>query len=95
MGCCRGPGARVVFTAMMMMLPAVCVLLLVGQPLGPTDGIGQAEFDELHRKLIPDRAKPWESIPWRIDLAKARRESAVTGKPLFMWAMNGHPLGCT
>jgi hypothetical protein len=38
--------------------------------------------------------EPWESIPWRASLWEARRESARTGRPLLIWAMNGHPMGC-
>ena len=37
----------------------------------------------------------WLEIPWRLDLDLARREAAEAKKPLFMWMMNGHPMGCT
>jgi hypothetical protein len=37
----------------------------------------------------------WLSIPWRTNLMRARKESQETGKPMFWWIMNGHPLGCT
>jgi hypothetical protein len=44
------------------------------------------------------RAKPeelqWASIPWQTDLWAARRLALEAGKPIFMWAMNGNPLGC-
>ncbi len=33
------------------------------------------------------------AIPWRTDLLEARDEAERTGKPLFMWVMDGHPLG--
>ncbi|MDB2686279.1 hypothetical protein N9Y42_03640 [Mariniblastus sp.] len=36
----------------------------------------------------------WRNIRWRHDLWDARIESAKTGKPIFIWAMNGDPLGC-
>ena len=36
----------------------------------------------------------WRKIQWRHDLWDARIESAKTGKPIFIWAMNGDPLGC-
>ena len=36
----------------------------------------------------------WRKIRWRHDLWDARIESAKTGKPIFIWAMNGDPLGC-
>ena len=36
----------------------------------------------------------WRKIQWRHDLWDARIESAKTGKPIFIWAMDGDPLGC-
>jgi hypothetical protein len=36
----------------------------------------------------------WLQIPWRTDVTQARREAQRTGKPLFFWVMQGHPLGC-
>ena len=36
----------------------------------------------------------WTEIPWQTDLWEARRLAQATGKPIFMWAMNGNPLGC-
>ncbi|MFT4548117.1 MAG: hypothetical protein ACI8XO_004822 [Verrucomicrobiales bacterium] len=43
----------------------------------------------------PDELIWKDSIPWRTDLWEARREAAVAGKPIFLWEMDGHPLGCT
>ena len=44
-------------------------------------------------------AKPheekWLSIPWRTNLSEARMHAQAQGKPLLMWIMNGHPMGCT
>jgi hypothetical protein len=37
----------------------------------------------------------WQDIPWQTDLWEARRLAAAAGKPIFLWAMNGNPLGCT
>jgi hypothetical protein len=37
----------------------------------------------------------WQSIPWQTDVWEARRLAAEQGKPIFLWAMNGNPLGCT
>jgi len=37
----------------------------------------------------------WLQVPWRANLMRARSESQQSGKPLFLWIMDGHPLGCT
>jgi hypothetical protein len=36
----------------------------------------------------------WLQVPWRLDLVQARAEAQRSGKPLFLWINEGHPLGC-
>lgn len=53
-----------------------------------------------HRALIEYiRPRPgetrWREIPWQTDIRDACRIAVETGKPVFLWAMNGNPLGCT
>jgi hypothetical protein len=36
----------------------------------------------------------WAEIPWIGTLWEARQKAAAELKPLFLWAMNGHPFGC-
>lgn len=62
-----------------------------GEPPPPLTG---ADVARLHRELLPTRAEPWETIGWRVDLLAARDEAIRSRRPLFLWAMNGHPLGC-
>ena len=42
----------------------------------------------------PEESK-WLEIPWQTDLWDGRRLAMAEGKPIFLWAMNGNPLGCT
>ena len=65
------------------------ILLLLQDPLS------HADFLELHAKLVPAADEKWQTIPWRTDLLKARDDAAAAKKPVFLWSMNGHPLGCT
>lgn len=37
----------------------------------------------------------WARIPWQTDLWRARQLAAQQGKPILLWEMDGHPLGCT
>ena len=37
----------------------------------------------------------WRAIPWQTDLRVACQLAAEQGKPVFLWTMNGNPLGCT
>ena len=51
-------------------------------------------FEELHAEL-QHGDEPWRTIPWKIDVLDAQRTAAKEQKPIFIWAMDGHPLGCT
>lgn len=37
----------------------------------------------------------WRSIPWHDTLGTAVLEADEQQRPVLLWAMNGHPLGCT
>ncbi len=53
------------------------------------------EFRRLHAELQPAADEPWRTIPWKISVLDAQRAAAKEKKPIFIWAMDGHPLGCT
>ncbi len=54
------------------------------------------QFQALHAALTPrGDSEQWAQIPWQTDLAAARQKAAREQKPLLMWIMDGHPLGCT
>lgn len=36
----------------------------------------------------------WTQIPWQTSLWTARQQAAKEGKPILLWEMDGHPLGC-
>ena len=37
----------------------------------------------------------WDEIPWTTSLWEGRKRAAAEGKPLFIWAANGNPIGVT
>ena len=54
------------------------------------------QFDQLHTFIKPKIEElRWTEIPWEIDLGIARQKANLENRPLFIWAMNGNPLGCT
>lgn len=63
--------------------------LLIGQSLS------DEAFRDLHQKLKPSADEPWRTIPWHTSVLAAQRLAAKENKPIFIWAMDGHPLGCT
>lgn len=63
--------------------------LLVAASVAQAQSVGERVAE-----LRPQR-EAWQQIGWRTDLDFARREAARLQRPLYVWAMNGHPLGCT
>ncbi len=57
--------------------------------------LSEADFKRLHGELRPAADEPWRTIPWKISLLDAQHAAAKSQKPIFIWAMDGHPLGCT
>ena len=53
-------------------------------------------LDQRIAEVVPAAAEErWLQVPWRSDLLQARSEANQSGKPLFMWLMDGDPLGAT
>ena len=76
------------------------VVLLLGWGIGFLSGasgteLAEAEFRKLHTELQPDDSAPWRQIPWKISVLDGQRAAATGSKPIFIWAMDGHPLACT
>ena len=58
--------------------------------------IAPEQFTKLHQLIKPGKDEnQWEQIPWLTSLWEARAKAAAQGKPLVLWEMDGHPLGCT
>ena len=63
---------------------------LAGEP------IQTSQFNELHALIKPKSSESkWTEIPWMTSLWEARQRAATAGKPILLWEMDGHPLGCT
>lgn len=57
--------------------------------------LGHATFDELRALVRPHPEElRWLEIPWVTDLWEGRAQAARQNRPIFLWAMNGNPLGC-
>ena len=59
----------------------------------------QAEWTPAEKLIVQEilptpEESAWAEIPWRINLWNARREANESGKPIYLWEMDGHPLGC-
>ena len=60
------------------------------------DALPPEQFDKLHGLIKPQASEQkWTQIRWLANLWEARRQAAAQGKPILLWEMDGHPLGCT
>jgi hypothetical protein len=58
--------------------------------------IAPDQFGKLHALIRPSAGEDrWSTIPWNTSLWEARKVAAKEGKPILLWEMDGHPLGCT
>jgi hypothetical protein len=76
----------------------VCYLvaLAFGGLCGAAPPIPTEEFEALHRLIKPKAGETvWAGVPWLVNLWEARTRAAAEGKPILLWEMDGHPLGCT
>lgn len=73
------------------MMPIMTALLLCASLLLPQE---PTDFRALHRQIAPAGTEAFEQIPWRTDLLAAAAAARASDQLLFLWSMNGHPLGC-
>jgi hypothetical protein len=59
------------------------------------DPLSAEQFDKLRAVIKPQASEDkWSEIPWLSSLWEARKRAAAEGKPILLWEMDGHPLGC-
>ena len=79
---------------MTLWLQAVAALALAAGQDGP-EGMTWERTAQVREHVLPSAEESrWLDIPWRSRLWDAVEEARRVGKPILLWAMNGHPLGC-
>jgi hypothetical protein len=59
------------------------------------DGLTWERFTQVRQEVLPAAEEDrWLAIPWRSRLWDAVEDARRERKPILLWAMNGHPLGC-
>ena len=73
----------------------VLVLSISGVGAAEAPALSPDQFDKLRTLIKPDAGlEKWTQIPWQSSLWEARKQAAREGKPILLWEMDGHPLGC-
>lgn len=75
----------------------ICIyLVFLSAASDAAESITTEQFTKLHALIKPGPGEEkWTEIPWTSDLWEARKRAATEGKPILLWEMDGHPLGCT
>ncbi len=56
----------------------------------------EANFDAWREYIRADASElAWTRIPWAVSLREGIVKADAAEKPVLLWVMNGHPLGCT
>lgn len=67
----------------------------LSQPKPVPEQLTAADFDKLLVAVRPTAGEDdFDKIPWLASLWDARVKAAKEGKPILLWEMDGHPLGC-
>jgi hypothetical protein len=72
------------------------LFIVVGGQVVAAEPLTAEQFADLHVLIKPAKTEDrWSRIPWQTSLWEGRRLAAAQGKPILLWEMDGHPLGCT
>lgn len=76
-----------------LLLLNVCLI-----PISSDDPVCSLEEQPLKnwkQAIEPGPEDRWLTIPWHTSLHEGLKKAGEEGKPMLLWLMNGHPLGCT
>lgn len=78
------------------LLPALGLLVALTIPPAPAgEQLTPAEFAAVRKAVLPMAGEDdFDKIPWLTSIWDAREKAAKEGKPILLWEMDGHPLGC-
>ncbi len=84
--------SKSVFLGLLVSLAAVgCVA-----PASSTPSLGGHDLSYWRERISPAPSElAWMKIPWQPSFHEGVIEARAQGRPLLLWVMNGHPLGCT
>jgi hypothetical protein len=65
-------------------------------PAKPKVELTDQNYAAWRKHILPDTGEMgWQQIPWAVTFKDGIVSADAAGKPLLLWTMNGHPLGCT
>ena len=78
-----------------LLLTLAAVLAMSPNFLAPPVGLDDATAAAVALTVRPAPGEDvFATIPWQTSVHEARQLAAAQGKPILLWEMDGHPLGC-
>lgn len=78
-----------------LLLTAAAVVTSVTSGRAADPALTEAEYVAVLRTVCPAPGEDtFALVPWLTSLWDAREQAARRGKPILLWEMDGHPLGC-
>lgn len=69
---------------------------LVSSPVKADIELSDMNYETWRDHILPDQNEmAWNKIPWLSTFHDGVLAADAAAKPLLLWTMNGHPLGCT
>jgi hypothetical protein len=70
--------------------------LLALPPVAADIELNEQNYQSWRDHILPDLSEmAWAQIPWLSTFHDGIVAADTENKPLLLWTMNGHPLGCT
>jgi len=74
------------------LLAALPLALAMAGDLELTPG----NWRSFREKIVPAKNElAWQTIAWKTSFYAALEQAQSSEQPVLLWAMDGHPLGCT
>jgi hypothetical protein len=79
------------------LLSLLALALLFTQATSPqAQDLTEKNYKQVRDHVLPTKEEvEWREIPWRVTLWDAVCDAQKEDKPILLFAMNGHPFGCT
>jgi len=69
---------------------------VVTPPVEANIDLNDSNYEIWRDHILPEASEmAWEEIPWLTTFKDGILAADAAQKPLLLWTMNGHPLGCT
>jgi hypothetical protein len=76
-------------------LPVLLATAVAAQADPVKPALPEAEYASALKAIRPVEGEDrFAQVPWLTSLWEARKVAAKEGKPILLWEMDGHPLGC-